>query len=47
MSKMRQEKQVTKQDDSGDLKGTLFGVGVVGTVILLSWFGVWSIFLSR
>jgi len=47
MSKMRQEKQITDHEDSGNLKGTLFGVGVVGTVILLSWFGVWSLFLSR
>lgn len=43
---MEQEKW-TEQDENVDLKGTLFGVGIVGIVILLSWFGVWALFLSR
>ena len=30
-----------------DLRGTLIGVGVVGLVIIIMWFGVWSLFLSR
>lgn len=47
MSKMEQENHMSDHEESGDLKGTLFGVGVVGIVILLSWFGVWSLFLSR
>lgn len=43
---MEQEK-LTEQEEKVNLKGTLFSVGVVGAVILFSWLGVWSLFLSR
>ena len=35
------------EHDGIDLRGALFGVGVVGFVIIIMWFGVWSLFLSR
>src|SRR5699024_11859591 len=30
-----------------DLRGTLVGVGIVGIVIIIMWFGVWGLFISR
>jgi len=35
------------EHDGIDLRGTLIGVGIVGLVIIIMWFGVWSLFLSR
>ncbi|OCA92254.1 MULTISPECIES: subunit I/II of b(o/a)3-type cytochrome C oxidase [Bacillaceae] len=42
---MEKDKEKTYKKDS--LKGTLFSVLAVGGFILLSWFTVWSLFLSR
>lgn len=39
------EKEKTYKKDS--LKGTLFAVLTVGGIVLLSWFLVWDLFLSR
>nr|WP_228728394.1 cytochrome c oxidase subunit 2A [Brevibacillus composti] len=35
------------QPQSQDLKGTFIAVLLVGAVILLSWFGVFGLFLER
>lgn len=47
MSKVEQREQTTDPQEDIDLKGTLFGVAIVGFFILFSWFGVWALFLSR
>ncbi|WP_120033783.1 cytochrome c oxidase subunit 2A [Bacillus sp. PK3_68] len=39
------KKEKTHQKDS--LKGTFFSVLAVGVFVLLSWFIVWDLFLSR
>lgn len=39
--------QQVDEHEGIDLRGTLIGVGVVGLVIIIMWFGVWSLFISR
>lgn len=47
MSKAERKEEITEQQECVNLKGTLYSVSVVGIVIVLSWVGVWSLFLSR
>ncbi len=47
MSKAEHKKEITEQDEGVNLKGTLYSVSAVGVVIILSWVGVWALFLSR
>jgi len=42
-----QKKQQVDQHDGIDLRGTLISVGVLGVFIILSWLGVWYLFISR
>ncbi|MFD1038642.1 cytochrome c oxidase subunit 2A [Virgibacillus byunsanensis] len=35
------------QKESPDLKGTLISVMLLGSFILISWFGVYILFISR
>lgn len=46
----RTEESVDKQVDEHegiDLRGTLFSVSIIALIILVSWFGVWYLFISR
>lgn len=36
-----------KETNEPNLKGTLISVSLLGAFLLVSWFGVWSIFVSR
>ena len=47
MAKAERKEEVTEQQEGVNLKGTLYSVSVVGVIIILSWVGVWSLFLSR
>lgn len=42
-----QKKQQTESQESFDLRGTLISVGVLGVFIIVSWLGVWYLFISR
>ncbi|MFK2824666.1 cytochrome c oxidase subunit 2A [Bacillus sp. B190/17] len=42
---MERDKEKTYKKDS--LKGTFFSVLIVGGIVLLSWFAIWNLFLSR
>lgn len=44
MSKPQKEKNKTNEPN---LKGTFISVSILGAFILVSWFGVWSLFISR
>lgn len=47
MSKLERKDALPDHNEGVNLKGTLYAVGVVGLVIVLSWIGVWSLFISR
>lgn len=47
MAEPQKSKQPVGEHDDLDLRGTLVSVSFVGLVIILSWAGVWSIFVSR
>lgn len=49
MSKSQQEKeqQVAEEHDDVDLRGTFFFNMLLGIFLVLSWFGVWAIYMSR
>jgi len=48
MSEAERKEELTEEQEKGtNLKGTLYSVGILGLVIILSWIGVWSLFLSR
>lgn len=42
-----QHNQNVDEHEGIDLRGTLIGVGIVGIVIIIMWFGVWGLFISR
>lgn len=41
------EKQHVESQKEVDLKGTLVSVGILGLFIIISWLGVWYLFISR
>ncbi|MFS8631073.1 MAG: cytochrome c oxidase subunit 2A [Bacillales bacterium] len=43
----RIEEQVTQQHEEHDLKGTFVSVMILGAFLLVSWLGVWSLYLAR
>lgn len=43
----QEQKQAGLQTDSEHLHGTFIAVLIVGGIILLSWFGVFGLFLER
>lgn len=47
MSKPELQKQTTPETEESSLKGTLVSVIILGLFLLISWFGVWYIFISR
>lgn len=47
MSEPERSEQPIDEHEGIDLRGTLISVSIVGLVILLSWFGVWYLFISR
>lgn len=47
MPKLDTEKQTTPETEEPSLKGTLVSVIILGLFLLISWFGVWYIFISR
>ena len=48
MAKENSKQHSTKSDDSGlNLKGTLISVMLLGVFILVMWFGLYALFLSR
>lgn len=44
---MKHKKAVNDQEHDDNLKGTLFAVAIIGLFIILSWSGVWYLFISR
>ncbi|MDY0408281.1 cytochrome c oxidase subunit 2A [Virgibacillus soli] len=44
-TKINKQKHV--ENETSNLKGTLISVMVLGMIILISWFGVFALFLSR
>lgn len=47
MSEPQRTEQPVDEHEGIDLRGTLFSVSIVGLVIILSWIGVWYLFISR
>lgn len=47
MGEPERKEQTTDPHEGINLKGTLYSVTIVGLVIILSWVGVWGLFLSR
>jgi len=41
------KKHQTESQDQPDLRGTLISVGILGVFIIVSWLGVWYLFISR
>ncbi len=41
------QQQPTHDESEGSLKGTFIAVMLVGVFILVSWFGLYALFLSR
>lgn len=44
---MLQPDKKEKEQEGIDLRGTLVSVGFLGLVIIVSWLGVWYLYLSR
>lgn len=44
---MSKPQKKTNETNEPNLKGTLISVSILGAFLLVSWFGVWSIFISR
>lgn len=44
---MSHKKEENKENKSPSLKGTLIAVILLGIFIIISWFGVYALFLSR
>lgn len=47
MSKSQQKEQEVDVHEDVDLRGTFVSVTIIGIFLLLSWLGVWYIFISR
>lgn len=48
MAKPEKSEQVVEQEEREvDLKGSLTSVLIMGAFILLSWLGVWYLFITR
>ncbi|WP_249871826.1 cytochrome c oxidase subunit 2A [Oceanobacillus saliphilus] len=43
----RNQKKHTGSENEPNLKGTFISVGVLGLIIIISWFGVFALFISR
>lgn len=45
----REENLVSSNEEESEvnLKGTLISVSILGLIIIVSWIGVWALFLSR
>lgn len=41
------DEQPVDEHEGIDLKGTLASVSILALIILVSWFGVWYLFISR
>lgn len=41
------QKKEEHEHDNLDLRGTLMSVGFLGFFIIVSWLGVWYLFISR
>lgn len=46
-TELKGQKHVQTSDGEEKLSGTFFSVMVIGVLILVSWFGVYGLFLSR
>ena len=47
MAEQQEKKQQSEDQENVDLRGTLISVGFLGVFILISWLGVWYLFISR
>ncbi len=47
MSKPQDNKKMKQEEPDSNLRGTLISVSLLGLFLLVTWFGVWSVFLSR
>lgn len=47
MPKHETHKQVTTETEESSLKGTFVSVMIIGLFIVVSWFGVWYLFMVR
>lgn len=41
------KKQDTEEKEEVNLIGTLYSVSILGIIIIISWIGVWALYLSR
>lgn len=41
------KKQDTEEKEEVNLIGTLYSVSILGIIIIISWVGVWALYLSR
>lgn len=46
-SNVEQTKTKSQVDQEVDLRGTLFSVMILGIIIIVSWIGAFSLFISR
>ncbi|HEX6593498.1 MAG TPA: cytochrome c oxidase subunit 2A [Bacillota bacterium] len=47
MSLATQERKQPNNEEQPNLKGTLISVLILGTLIVVSWFGVYALFMMR
>lgn len=47
MPKPELQEQTTQETEESSLKGTLMAVMILGLFIIVSWFGVWALYMSR
>ena len=47
MSKQIEEKEVVEEKEEQDLRGSLVSVLFLGVFLILSWAGVWILYLVR
>jgi len=42
-----ENKEMLEKEETNDLKGTFISVMLLGGFIIITWIGVWALFLSR
>lgn len=47
MSKPMKRQDAVDEKEEVNLKGTLFSVSVLGLFIIISWIGVWALYVAR
>jgi len=47
MSKPLKSQDTIEEKEEVNLKGTLFSVSILGVFIIISWIGVWALYVAR